>query len=62
MLESDWLSNVLRCAIVLRETHGERSSRQLLAALHVHIISPNDLSYYKGPYSLKQQKNTGQNK
>ncbi len=27
MLESDWLSNVLRCAIIFRETHGERSSR-----------------------------------
>ncbi len=29
MLESDWLTNVLRCAIIFRETHGERSSRQL---------------------------------
>ncbi len=29
MLESDWLMNVLRCVIILRETHGERSSRQL---------------------------------
>ncbi len=30
MLESDWLTNVLRCAILFRETHlGERSSRQL---------------------------------
>ncbi len=27
MLESDWLMNVLRCAIIFRETHGERSSR-----------------------------------
>ncbi len=27
MLESDWLMNVLRCAIILSETHGERSSR-----------------------------------
>ncbi len=27
MLESDWLTNVLRCAIIFRETHGERSSR-----------------------------------
>ncbi len=37
--------------------HGERSSRQVLTALHVYITSPNDLSYFKGPYSLKQQKN-----
>ncbi len=29
MLESDWLRNVLRCAIIFREMHGERSSRQL---------------------------------
>ncbi len=57
MLESDWLTNVLRCAIIFRETHGECSSRQVLTALHVHITSPNDLRYFKGPYSLKQQKN-----
>ncbi len=29
ILESDWLTNVLRCAIIFRETHDERSSRQL---------------------------------
>ncbi len=29
MLESDWLRNVLRCAIIFREKHSERSSRQL---------------------------------
>ncbi len=28
MLESDWLTNILRRAIIFRETHGERSSRQ----------------------------------
>jgi len=22
MLESDWLKNILRCAIIFRETHG----------------------------------------
>ncbi len=26
MLESDWLTNVLRCAIIFSDTHGERSS------------------------------------
>ncbi len=26
-------------------------------ALHVHITSPNDLLYFKGPYSLKQENN-----
>ncbi len=57
MLESDWLMGILRCAIIFRETHGECSSRQLLTALHDHITSPNDLSYFKGLYSLKQQKN-----
>ncbi len=29
MLESDCLTNVLRCAIIFRETQGERSSRQV---------------------------------
>ncbi len=48
MLESDWLTNILRCAIIFRETHGERSSRQLLTALHDHITSPNDFCYFKG--------------
>ncbi len=57
MLESDWLTNILRCAIISRETHSERSSRQLLTALHVNITSPNDFSYFKGPYSLQQQNN-----
>ncbi len=42
MLESDWLTNVLRCAVIFRETYGEGSSRQLLIALHDHITSPND--------------------
>ncbi len=41
MLESDWLTNVLRCAIIFRETHGERSSRQLSTALQFRITSPN---------------------
>ncbi len=27
MLESDWLTNVLRCAIIFKETHGECSSQ-----------------------------------
>ncbi len=34
----------------------ERSSRQLLTAFHVHIASPNDLRYFKGPYSPKTAK------
>ncbi len=33
MLDSDWLTNVLRCAIIFRETHGERGSRQLSTKL-----------------------------
>ncbi len=27
--ESDWLTNILRCAIIFSEMHDERSSRQL---------------------------------
>ncbi len=57
MLEYDWLTNVQMCAIIFREMHGERISRQLLNALHIHITSPSDLSYFKVAYSLKQQKN-----
>ncbi len=57
MLESDWLMNVQMCAIIFREMHSERISRQLLNALHIHITSPSDLSYFKVAYSLKQQKN-----
>ncbi len=34
MLESDWLSNVLRCAIIFRETHGERSSRHRITCTY----------------------------
>ncbi len=47
MLESDWLTNVLRCAIIFRETHGERSSRQLSIALQFRITSPNDLLFQR---------------
>ncbi len=44
--------------------HGERSSRQVLTALYDHIISPDYLSYFKGPYSKITQthNDTGQNK
>ncbi len=30
-------------------------------ALHVNITTPNDLRYFKGPHSLKQQKNQTHN-
>ncbi len=58
MLESDWLTTVLRCEIIFRETNGERSSRQLLSVLHVHITSPNDFSYFKGLTTAKYPKPT----
>jgi hypothetical protein len=63
MLESDWLTNVLRCAIIFRETHGERSSRQFLTALQFRITSPNDFGYFKRSYNNKTTKthnDTGQ--
>ncbi len=47
MLESDWLTNVLRCAILFRETHGECCSA-LLTALQFRITSPNYFCYFKG--------------
>ncbi len=56
MLESDWLTNVLGCAINFRETHSERSSRQLSTALQFRITSPNDFSYFKNSYNSKTTK------
>ncbi len=47
MLESDWMMNVLRFAIIFRETKGECSSRQLL------VTSQNDLCYFKGLTTAK---------
>ncbi len=47
MLESDWLTNVLRFAIIFRETHVERSSRQLSTALQFCITSPNDFKWFQ---------------
>ncbi len=44
---------VLRSAIIFRETHSERSSRQLSTALHDHITSPNDFCYFKGLTTAK---------
>ncbi len=56
MLESDWLTNILRCAIIFRETHGERSSRPLSTALQFRITSPNDFSYFKRSYNSNTTK------
>ncbi len=52
MLESDWLKNILRCAVIFRETHSERSSRQL-SWPHDHFPSPNDFCYFKGLITAK---------
>ncbi len=65
MLESDWLVKVIRCAIIFREKHGKHCSRQVLTTLHVHMILPTDLLYFKGPYSqnskrIKTHNDTGQ--
>ncbi len=49
MLEYDWLS-VLRCAIIFKETHGERSTRQL-SRLHYSSVSLRKIisnGYFKG--------------
>ncbi len=56
MLEFDWLMNVLRCAIIFRETHGEHSPRQLSTALQFRITSPNDFSYFKRSYNSNTTK------
>ncbi len=44
MLESDWLTNVLRCAIIFRETHSKRSSRQL-SRPHYSSVSLRQIIY-----------------
>ncbi len=63
MLESDWLKNVLRCAIIFRETHGERSSRQL-SWLHYSFVSLRQIFLlFQRSYNRKITKthnNTGQ--
>ncbi len=46
-----------------RDTHSECISRRVLTTLLVvHITSPSDLSYFKGPYSktTKTHNDTGQ--
>ncbi len=53
-LESDCLTNVLRCAIIFRETHGERSSRQL-SRPHYMTISLRQM--ISGISKVLQQKN-----
>ncbi len=57
MLEPDWLKNVLRCAVIFRETHSEPGT-----VLHDHVTLPNYLSYFKDPYSkrTKTHNDTGQ--
>ncbi len=58
MLKSDWLMNVLRCAIIFREKHGEHSSRQLLTTLHVHITYINTHIHVQlGPYIFAHRHN-----
>ncbi len=56
MLESDWLTHVMRCAIIFRETRGERSSRQISTALQLRITSPNSFSYFKRSYNSNTTK------
>ncbi len=56
MLESDWLTNVLGCAIIFRETHGERSSRQLSNALQFRITLPNYFKYFERSYNSNTAK------
>ncbi len=55
MLESDWLTNVLRCAIIVRETQGERSSKQL-SWPHYSSISLRQMIYVIAKV-LKQKNN-----
>ncbi len=57
MLESDWLTNVLRCVIIFRETHGESSSRQL-SWPHYITISLRQMIYNRK--ITKTHNDTGQ--
>ncbi len=58
MLESDWLTNVLRCVIIFRETHGERSSRHCITCPH-HFAKWFELfQRYLQPKTAKEPKPT----
>ncbi len=58
MLDSDWLMNVQRCAIIFRETYSERNSRQLSTALQFRITSLNVIQLFQKV--LQQQYNQNQ--
>ncbi len=45
--------NIIGRAIIFRETHGERSSRQLLTALNDHITLPKDLLFKRSYTTAK---------
>ncbi len=60
MLESDWLTNVLRCVIIFRETHGERSSRHRITCPH-HFAKWFELFQRYLQQPKKQQKNQTHN-
>ncbi len=54
MLESDWLTNVLRCSAIFRETYGERSSRQLSWPHYMTISLWKMISVISKVLQLKQ--------
>ncbi len=59
VLQNCWnkhCSNILGCAIIFQEMHGLHSCGKVFTALKSHINSPNNFSYFKGPYSLKTAK------
>ncbi len=58
MLESDWLTKVLRRAIIFRETHGERSSRQLSWPHYSSVSLRQMICYFKGFKTEKLSKPT----
>ncbi len=59
ILESDWLTNVLRCAAIFRETYGKRSSRQH-AWPHYSSISLRQMISVISKVLHNNQNDTGQ--
>lgn len=57
MLDSDWLMNILRRAIIFQEKHSYEVVSGLLTALQFLITVPNYFSYFKDAYSPQEQKN-----
>lgn len=51
MLDSDWLTKILRGAVILQEKHSYEVYPSLLTTLQLQISEPNYFSHFKDAYS-----------